>query len=258
MREKLYLNTAKFYDGGNFRNFSEDINLYKEFLFDGIEILDIGCGTGRVALDLINEVKSLVGIDLSKTMLEIFREKVKELPSKEQVKIEIIEADMLNYNLNKKFDLIIFPFCVFQAIRTDKERYQCLKVAKEHLKENGKMIINAFDPNPKILANFESIYKFDYEYEDKELQAKVTRHTKGLKHNKLLKEIESMYIFNVDYFNGEKEVVEEKLYLGYQEKLEMDKMFETANLKIENLYSWWDKSLYNPNEHKFLIYILNL
>jgi histone deacetylase complex regulatory component SIN3 len=74
-------------------------------------------------------------------MLEILRGKVKNLDNKNQKKIRLIKSDMSNFNLNEKYDLIIFPGIAFQALTTKFQRDSCLECVKQHLSDDGKVII---------------------------------------------------------------------------------------------------------------------
>jgi len=257
MRTNLYLETAKYYDGGNFRNFSEDILMYKSFIKDDFQILDVGCGTGRVALELINQKVKIVGIDLSKSMLYIFRAKLSKQNQELQHKVEILELDMTNFELDSKFDLILFPFRVFQALTSNEQRVNCLTKMKKHLKETGKMIINCFDPDHKMLESFDKINKLDYEYYDEKLKANIKRSTIGEENDVKNKIIRSKYIFEAKFSDGSKTITEEQLLRGYLEKNEMDDLFKENGLKVIDVYSWWDFSKYISEIKRELIYILS-
>lgn len=86
----------------------------------------------------------IIGIDYSQAMLDIFRKKVegKEFTAK----IEFQLANMVKFDLNPKFNLVIFPFREFQALTSIKDKIKCLQTIKNHLAENGRIIINAFIP----------------------------------------------------------------------------------------------------------------
>lgn len=71
-------------------------------LSDELDILDFGCGTGLLGLEFLDRCKSLVGVDSSNGMLEVFRNKVSE-----NKKIEPLFINLENDNLDRTFDLII-------------------------------------------------------------------------------------------------------------------------------------------------------
>jgi ubiquinone/menaquinone biosynthesis C-methylase UbiE len=255
-RKNLYKNTARFYDGGNNRVLSEDMKFYKELLKPGMRILDIGCGTGRVALELIKSNVFVFGIDNSESMLEIFREKIKNLIPEERNQLNFIQADMTNFNLSEKYDMILFPFRVFQALTTDIQREDCLRSVKLHCHENTHAVINMFDPDIKLLENFHKLNKKDYEYYDEELDATVIRNTVGLIHDKENNTIHSKYVYELIGKNEKKRIIEDFLELGYIIKDEADELFKKNGFEIEALYSWWDRSPYDSSRKRELIYVL--
>lgn len=80
-----------------------------EFLIDilnllpGASILDVGCGTGRHAVELARKGYAVTGIDLSASMLAQAREKAEAA----KVEIELIQKDACAFSLNKLFDGVI-------------------------------------------------------------------------------------------------------------------------------------------------------
>jgi ubiquinone/menaquinone biosynthesis C-methylase UbiE len=73
MRANLYQQTAQFYDLVNSRGYVEaDIPFYKKIIQPQSRILEVGCGTGRVAIELAKHGCDVTGIDLSEWMLDEF------------------------------------------------------------------------------------------------------------------------------------------------------------------------------------------
>lgn len=64
-------------------------------------VLEFGCGTGLVGINLVPYVKKLTGIDTSEKMVEIFNEKAKKL----NLNAEAFKKDI--FEINGKFDLVI-------------------------------------------------------------------------------------------------------------------------------------------------------
>ena len=80
-----------------------------EFMLDilnlspGASILDVGCGTGRHAVELARKGFAVTGIDLSSGMLTQARDKA----GVAKVEIEWVQADASTFSLNKRFDAVI-------------------------------------------------------------------------------------------------------------------------------------------------------
>ena len=101
------------------------------------KILDIGCGTGRHAVELAKRGYEVTGLDLSETQLRKARTKAAEAG----VKVEFIRADARNFRLGRKFDLAIM-ICegAFPLMETDEMNFQILKNITRALKPDGKLI----------------------------------------------------------------------------------------------------------------------
>jgi len=88
------------------------------------EILELGCGTGRVALTLAQEGFRITGLDLSKQMLDIFKEKVANEAKNEPEltdRVKIIHCNMADFSIRQKFALITAPFRAFQVVTAQKD-----------------------------------------------------------------------------------------------------------------------------------------
>ncbi len=96
-----------------------------------IKILDIGCGTGRHAIELATRSYSVTGVDLSEAMLKKAREKALN----KGLEIDFIKADARNLPFEKEFDLTIM-ICegAFPLMETDEMNFKILKNAAKALK----------------------------------------------------------------------------------------------------------------------------
>jgi len=145
----------------------------KEIEFNkDLNILDVGCGTGRHLLELARRgYKNLVGVDLSASMLKRARQKA----SAEKLKIELIQNDAQNLNFCYEFDLII-SICegAFSLMEDDQKDFEILKGIFYALVSDGKFILttpNALYPlsNPEKVESFDPVNMredFELEFED--------------------------------------------------------------------------------------------
>jgi len=141
----------------------EDIPFYlnkaKEY---GEPVLELACGTGRVTIPIAKNGISITGLDLLNTMLKEAKKKSKETG----VKIDWIEGDMTNFNLNKKFNLILMPGCAFNWFLNLKSVENCLICVKKHLKPNAGFIFDAFNPDLNFLVRDPSKSYHNAKYQD--------------------------------------------------------------------------------------------
>lgn len=115
-----------------------EIDFYRELALQthrrGQAVLEVGCGTGRVALQLAQEGIKVVGTDLSEEMLEIARSKNADL--------HWIQGDMRTFNLAATFGLIIIPGHSFQFMLTPDDQVKALETFKRHLSHDGVLVIH--------------------------------------------------------------------------------------------------------------------
>jgi 2-polyprenyl-3-methyl-5-hydroxy-6-metoxy-1,4-benzoquinol methylase len=147
--EELFTDYAETYDRETFTQGTEgEVDfIEQEINFDKSKrILDIGCGTGRHAIELAKRGYQIVGVDLSASQLKRAKEKAKAAG----VKIEFIQKDARQLDFNNEFDVVIM-ICegAFPLMETDEMNFQILQGATKALKKNGKSIfttLNALFP----------------------------------------------------------------------------------------------------------------
>lgn len=117
----------------------------------GAPVLEIGCGTGRVALGLAQRGIETVGIDIAEGMLAVARAKRNGLAAAFQARIELRQADMRDFTLGTLFASAVVPFRTFHLLLTDEEQRSCLAAIRRHLRPGGRLAIHLFDPPPDIV-----------------------------------------------------------------------------------------------------------
>jgi SAM-dependent methyltransferase len=151
--EELFSNYAKKYDAESFTagTMGEVDFLEKEIGFDKAkDILDIGCGTGRHAIELAKRGYSVTGIDLSAAQLERARQKAREA----DVSVDFLQLNACSMTFNCEFDFAIM-LCEggFSLQETDAMNYQILESASRALRSPGKFIFSALSALYPICHN---------------------------------------------------------------------------------------------------------
>ena len=134
----LYKELAKYYDLiYSWKDYKRDTAKIKKFISqykksNGNKLLDVACGTGH-HLKYLKSKFSCCGIDINQTMLKIAKKNVKGVVFR--------RADMKNFCINKKFDIIICLFGSVAYVKTYKNLRQTIKNFSNHLKKGGIAII---------------------------------------------------------------------------------------------------------------------
>jgi SAM-dependent methyltransferase len=109
-----------------------------------LRILDIGCGTGRVACELARRGHDVLGVDPGPVMLKVARHR----PGAERV--GWIEASAGDLSLATRFDLAIMTGHVFQVFSDDDEASLVLRNIRRHLLPGGRISFETRNPTARI------------------------------------------------------------------------------------------------------------
>src|SRR5438876_7981142 len=124
-----------------------DIDFYRRLAGEtGGPILDVGCGTGRVATALVADGHEVVGVDLSRPMLRLAEQRREALSADVAARLSFHRADMRTLDLGRDFALIVTPARVFQFMLTSAAQREALAALRTHLRPNGRLVLDLFDP----------------------------------------------------------------------------------------------------------------
>lgn len=117
--------------------YTGDFDIFCNTITQGVA-LDIACGTGRITTKLAEIGLTATGIDASDAMLAYAKEKARS----RGLDITYLNLDMINFNLDKKFDLITMAGNSFQALLTEEDQIQCLTAIVSHMHDDSLFIMN--------------------------------------------------------------------------------------------------------------------
>jgi SAM-dependent methyltransferase len=130
-----------------------DVDFYRRLAKEsGGPVLDVGCGTGRVAIPLAQDGFDVVGVDLSAPMLRVAERHRSALPPEVASRLSFIEADMATLDLGREFPLVITPSRVFQFLLTTDAQRHGLTSLRAHLHPAGRLVLDLFDPRLDLVT----------------------------------------------------------------------------------------------------------
>ncbi|MFC4438785.1 MULTISPECIES: class I SAM-dependent methyltransferase [Natrialbaceae] len=149
---EYYDDFAAFYDaayGQQAGVVEEDVQFYVDLAHeaDG-PVLEVGCGTGRVYLELLRAGVDADGIDVSSGMLEVLREKA----AVEGLEPSVREADVTSFRQDREYALVIVPFRAFLHLTTVEEQLAALERIHDALAPGGRLALNVFTPNFEVIC----------------------------------------------------------------------------------------------------------
>lgn len=135
-----YDQIARYYDAEN-ADLVEDLDAYLLLAerFGG-PVLDVGCGTGRVALHLAGEGFDLTGVEPSSAMLDIARTK----PGIEGV--TLIQAGAADFSSPTRFGFALLAFSTFQHFHTQVDQLAVLVNLVRHVRAGGGIALDLSNP----------------------------------------------------------------------------------------------------------------
>lgn len=132
-------------------------------------VLELGCGTGRVLIPLLQKDINIIGIDSSEEMLCICKEKCAKL----NMEVKLFKQSMEELNLPYKFEFIFIPDGTIGFAVSDDELKQVLLNIYSHLIPGGSLMFDIQPPWGKNLKEKHGVWKGDWKIaEDKSIYSK--------------------------------------------------------------------------------------
>jgi len=117
----------------------------------GGPLLELACGTGRLAIPLAEAGFEVVGLDRSGPMLDVARAKAAELSPPAGKRIRFVEGDMTDFDLPERFGLAFAVFRGFMLLLDVDAQMAALAAARRHLRPGGLLVLDLFDPRLDLL-----------------------------------------------------------------------------------------------------------
>jgi ubiquinone/menaquinone biosynthesis C-methylase UbiE/rubredoxin len=214
------------------------INFYRHWLasyYDQASVLDLGIGTGRMAVELLKNGASVTGVDWSEDMLAVAKRRFNRLNHD----IELFHEDIHHFSLNKKFTHILLTEGTFQESTTHCEQKLIIGKAKEHLEPGGYLSIDLVFPNELSIHN-------------KTFQKQVSEHKTIQLHTKTKVSFARQMMNYTVYFELERKgllesryrverelsllTVQELIYLLTMEGFHVIGIYDNANSSMVDIY----------------------
>jgi ubiquinone/menaquinone biosynthesis C-methylase UbiE len=141
---------APFYDL-DLDGYDDDITMYREFASErGTEVLELGCGTGRVVEPLARDGCDVTAVDLSPAMLERAQQRTAGLSGDGSV--ALIEGDMRILDVGRQFDCVFVPLGGLQHMEEAADVAATLATVARHLKPDGLAVVDIEAAHPDDLT----------------------------------------------------------------------------------------------------------
>ncbi len=124
----------------------EDVSFYvDEALAAGGEVVELGVGTGRIAIPTALAGVHVIGVDSSAEMLAVCAERAREAGVR--ARLDLRQGDLLRPPVDERVALVTCPFRAYLHLRDDRERLEALRAARDLLLPGGRLVFDVFTPS---------------------------------------------------------------------------------------------------------------
>jgi SAM-dependent methyltransferase len=124
-------------------SYAADLPLWRELAAEADGgVLELGAGTGRVALDLARRGHEVVGLDCDEVLLAALRARA----GAEGLDVATLCADARDFAADRAFALCLLPMQTIQVLGGAAGRARCLERVRHHLVPGGRLAAALADP----------------------------------------------------------------------------------------------------------------
>ena len=150
MSASPYDSIAELYDPWS-RSVTEDVDFYvAEARRAGGPVVELGVGTGRIAVPIARKGIGVIGVDSSREMLAACRRRAEDAGVADLIELRL--GDLREPPIESRVALVICPFRSYLHLADDGERVDALTAARAALLPRGRLVFDVFAPKPDDIA----------------------------------------------------------------------------------------------------------
>ena len=226
----------------DYGDYDEDLAFYEGLAqHTGGPILELGAGTGRVALLLARSGHIVCGIDNNEAMLARARRKAGDAPN-----VEFVAGDMRNFDLGRTFALIYAGLGAFHHMLTPEDQLACLRSVERHLMPDG---LFAFDLRAIFATDWEGgasvplLHDWTRSLHTGEAVTKL----RSVKVDRADQIQHETYYFDRVAADGTLRRVSTNVDLRFSTRYEIEGLLREAGLELDQVYGDYDLSPFDSD-----------
>jgi len=217
------------------------------------DILELACGTGRILLPVARDGCRITGLDASENMLAQCHGKLESEPAEVRNRVQLVNGDMTDFNLNTRFELIYVPFRSFQHVIKVEDQLSCLRCVHKHLAPKGTFILDIFHVDHSFIVNVSDGREIEdtpeLELPDGRKMRRAHRVT-AVHPGEQYNEVELIYY--VTDSEGNTVRIVQAFPMRHFYRYEVQHLFARTGFAISELYGDYDKSPLNDDSPEML------
>jgi SAM-dependent methyltransferase len=129
----------------------EDVDFYvAEAASAGGEVVELGVGTGRIAVPIAGAGIRVIGVDSSHRMLDVCAERGREAGVSKLLDLRL--GDLRDPPISERVSLVLCPFRSYLHLLTEADRRRALAAAFRMLLPGGRLVFDVFAPGADDIA----------------------------------------------------------------------------------------------------------
>jgi SAM-dependent methyltransferase len=235
-----------YYDGRHYdarlRDFDRDLPFWESCARSyGDPVLELACGTGRIALALAKAGFAVTGLEISAGMLDQARSKARALPKD----VRWIPGDCRSFDLDRSFPLVIFGCNSMSHLLRRKDLEACFESVKRHLAVGGRFVVDVHNPSLEILTE-ESGKEYSHsQYEDPDGGGTIV-----VRQTHSYDRASQISTTGLHYTMPDDAEAADELRLRMFFPQELDALLKYNGFKIEHKFGDFDRSPFKPESPK--------
>jgi len=217
------------------------------------EVLEIGCGTGRVLIPAARAGVRITGLDRSANMLERCRANLANEPADVRERVQLVSGDMRHFDVGRTFATVTIPFRPLQHLVRVEDQLACLASVRRHLAPGGRLVFDVFNPDLARLAA-----PSQTEHEDTPLtqlpdgrQFRRTSRVLSIHRAEQVSDIElAYYITDLD---GRAERLGQRFPMRWYLRWELEHLLARSGFVVRAAYGGFDRSAFEDGSAEIII-----
>jgi SAM-dependent methyltransferase len=227
-------------------DYQEDVPLYHNLARrTEMPVLELGVGTGRVAIPLAKSGHSVVGIDSSDAMLAVARRKA----GRGRGAPRLVLSEMTGFSFETSFGLIFCALGGFLHLNSQQGQIDTLGRARQHLAPDGLLALDL--PNPEAVewepGSQGLILEWTRERQDDTMVSKFV----SMEADRARQVQRVTHIYEEWHSAGSRRRLA-SFELRYVHRYEMELLLNQAGLKPEGVYGSYDLGPYDPDSPRMI------
>lgn len=154
-----------------------DVGWYRDVsLANGGRVLELGCGTGRILIELLRSGIDAVGADRSLPMLRRLRRDA----AAAGISPSVLQMDIAQPALTGRFRTILLPYSLITYVTDPARAVDVVRGLRPLLGDDGRLVLDAFVPRPVVsFAEFRQDYRRPHGTGELERHKRITANADG-------------------------------------------------------------------------------